>query len=332
MSKISILLPVYNTAAFLQECLDSILAQSEQNWELLAIDNDSTDESYAILKKYAQKDPRIRVFQNKPNSIITALRKALQESRGQWITRMDADDRMAPQKLERMLKALKEKGRGYLAIGFVEYFSAGTLGEGYRSYAQWLNKLTKENRNFEDRYKECVVPSPCWMCHRDDLLACGAFDSDRYPEDYDLTFRFYKRGLKIIGVKEILHYWRDYQTRSSRTSEHYSDNRFLELKVDYFLALDHQKEKPLAIWGAGKKGKRMAQLLLQKNIPFHWLTDNAAKIGHLIYGQEVLHFLKINTLVTPQILISVAAPDGQREIVDFLEKGNYAPEDCFWFC
>ena len=332
MPKVSILLPVYNTATFLAECLDSILAQSEEDWELVAINNDSTDESYTILEKYAQQDPRIRIYQNKPNSIITALRKALQESRGEWITRMDADDRMAPQKLELLVKALEQKGRGYLATGLVAYFSAGTLGEGYRSYAQWLNDLTKENRNFADRYKECVIPSPCWMCHKEDLLACGAFDSDRYPEDYDLTFRFYKGGLKIVGVKEVLHYWRDYQTRSSRTSEHYSDNRFLELKVDYFLELDHRKEGPLVIWGAGKKGKRMATLLIKKGIDFYWLTDNAAKIGHFIYEQEVLHFSKIGELAKPQIIISVAAPDGQQEIRDFLVKGNYTEEDCFWFC
>ena len=196
------------------------------------MDNDSTDDSLAILRSYAARDARIRVFSNAPNSIILALRLALRASHGTWITRMDADDRMAPQKLALLRQALVDKGRGYLATGLVQYFSATKLGDGYRRYAAWLNALTWQSRNFDDRYKECVIPSPCWMCHREDLLRCGAFDSDRYPEDYDLAFRFYQGGLQVVGVPDLLHFWRDYGERSSRTSPHYSDNRFLDHKVD----------------------------------------------------------------------------------------------------
>lgn len=333
MSLVSILLPVYNAAPFLPECLDSILAQSLQDWELIAVDNASTDESLAILQAYAAKDARIRVFSNTPNSIILALRLALRESRGQWISRMDADDRMAPQKLALLQQALEAAGPGHLATGLVQYFSEGTLGEGYRRYAAWLNALTWQSRNFDDRYKECVIPSPCWMCHREDLLRCGAFDSDRYPEDYDLTFRFYRGGLQVVGVAELLHYWRDYSSRSSRTSPHYSDNRFLELKVDYFLELDHQADRPLVIWGAGRKGKRLAQLLVERNIAFHWLTDNAAKIGHVVYGQKLAHFGVLAELVAPQVIVSVAAVEGQREIRAFwtgLEVEGRG--ELFWFC
>lgn len=333
MSLVSVLLPVYNAAAFLPECLDSILAQSLQNWELIAVDNASTDDSLAILQAYAAQDSRIRVFSNSPNSIILALRLALRESRGTWITRMDADDRMAPQKLALLRDALTNKGPGHLATGLVQYFSATTLGDGYRRYAAWLNALTWQSRNFDDRYKECVIPSPCWMCHRADLLRCGAFDSDRYPEDYDLVFRFYQGGLNVVGIPDLLHYWRDYSERSSRTSPHYSDNRFLELKVDYFLSLDYIAERPLVIWGAGRKGKRLAQLLVERAIAFHWLTDNAAKIGHVIYGQKLAHFSQLELLVEPQAVVSVAAPEGQREIRDFWE--SLAPEgrgQIFWFC
>ena len=83
-----------------------------------------------------------------------------------------------------------------MATGLVKYFSETTLGDGYQKYEQWLNQLTLENRNFEDIYKECVIPSPAWMCHRDDLDNCGGFAQQQYPEDYDLCFRFYKNKLK----------------------------------------------------------------------------------------------------------------------------------------
>lgn len=246
---------------------------------------------------------------------------------------MDADDRMAPQKLELMQTSLAQKGKGYLAIGLVEYFSEHGIGDGYRRYAAWLNDLTRHEKNFEDRYKECVIPSPCWMCHREDLIYCGAFNSDRYPEDYDLAFRFYQGGLKILGIPEVLHHWRDYSSRSSRTSEHYSDNRFLDLKVDYFLKLDFQQERPLVIWGAGKKGKRLAQLLIDKGKNFHWITNNKAKIGHVIYGQKVEAIELFSKLIKPQIILAVASPKDQLEIALFLKNSaGIKKENCFWFC
>lgn len=332
MSKVSILLPVYNAASFLEECLNSILSQSIENWELLAVNNDSKDNSLAILKHYATKDSRIRVLENQPNSIITALRKALAASTGQWITRMDADDRMAPQKLESLRENLEQSGKGHLAVGLVEYFSEKKLGEGYQQYAIWLNELSKEGRNFEDRYKECVIPSPCWMCSRADLIHCGAFDADRYPEDYDLAFRFYEGGLKIVGVPEVLHYWRDYASRSSRTSAHYSDNRFLELKVDYFHKLDFDNNRPLVLWGAGKKGKRIAQLFIKKGLKFYWLTNNESKIGHHIYDITIHRFSFLKELKNPQLIVSVAAPDGQLEIKNYLSQLGHNKESIFWFC
>mgnify|MGYP000860087858 CR=1 FL=1 len=73
------------------------------------------------------------------------------------------------------------------------------------------------------------------MVHKTDLDLCGAFLADRYPEDYDLAFRFYEKGLTCISCNKILHYWRDYDTRTSRTSEHYAQNYFLEIKLHYFL-------------------------------------------------------------------------------------------------
>ena len=101
---ISILLPVYNALPYLEECLQSIVNQSEQNWELIAIDDQSTDDSWILLKEFVQKDHRIRCFQTKEKGIIPALRMAFAESKGNLITRMDADA-----KLPEILNALTIK-------------------------------------------------------------------------------------------------------------------------------------------------------------------------------------------------------------------------------
>ena len=234
-------MPVRNASAYLEECLQSIISQTEKRWELLAINDHSSDDSFEILQTHASKDNRIKVFQNDGKGIIHALQLALKNSNGQFITRMDADDIMLLEKLVRLKNQLLKKGKGHVCTALVEYISETSLGDGYRKYQNWLNDLTSKNENFSDIYKECVIPSPCWMVFREDLLQCDAFDSEIYPEDYDLVFRFYKNGLKVTSVLEPLHQWRDYAERSSRTDPHYADQSFLDLKIKYFQELDFDK-------------------------------------------------------------------------------------------
>ncbi|MCK8480686.1 glycosyltransferase family 2 protein [Psychroserpens algicola] len=330
---ISILIPFKNTEHYLEECLDSVIAQEHQNWELLIVDDHSTDNSYTLVSAYAEKDKRVKLFKNKGNGIIEALRLAFSESSGTYITRMDSDDIMHPQKLGTMLKDLKSHGRQTVALGLVKYFSADGIGEGYAKYEAWLNTLTREGENYSEIYKECVIPSPCWMLHRDDLLACNAFTPNRYPEDYDLTFRFYKHNITCIPSQKLLHYWRDYSTRASRTDKHYTENHFLELKVDYFLELDYNASRPLTLWGAGQKGKRVAKLLKQKQVPFIWVCDNPKKIGKHIYDEQLFGFEHLKTLSNPQTIVTVANNESQLEIKTYLKnQGMSAMQDYFFFC
>ncbi|MEL6926946.1 MAG: glycosyltransferase family 2 protein, partial [Bacteroidota bacterium] len=238
--------------------LDSILAQTEIDWELLAINDYSTDNSWSILQQYASKDERIRIFNNTAKGIIPALRLAFAKSRGNYITRMDADDRMATDKLHLLKSALQQKSKGWLATGYVQYFSDGQLGEGYRRYQDWLNAFGESNGHFREIYRECVIPSPCWMLYREDLIRCGAFEADTYPEDYDLVFRFYESGLKITTVLQVLHYWRDHASRSSRNDPNYANQSYLDLKVPWFLKLDYDEKRTLVLWGAGRKAKTIA--------------------------------------------------------------------------
>ncbi len=329
----SVLMPVFNAAPFLEACLQSLIDQTEINWELIAIDDQSTDDSLNILQQFALRENRIKVFQTSKKGIIPALKLAFDKSKGQLITRMDADDLMKPQKLERLKSMLLDNGKGHLATGLVKYFSETTLGEGYLKYEQWLNNLTLQQNNFSDIYKECVIPSPCWMTFREDLEKCGAFFSTTYPEDYDLCFRFYKNNLNVCASSEVLHLWRDHSARSSRNDPNYAKQEYFDLKLPYFLELDYDANRPFVLWGAGKKGKYLAQQLIDEQIPFHWITNNEKKWGINIYGKHLEPFHLIEQLENPQLIISVAAPDGQEEIKDYLSKQNlYANDHYFFFC
>ena len=96
---------------------------------------------------------------------------------------------------------------------------------------------------------------------------------NRYPEDYDLAFRFYINGLKPIPCDRVLHHWRDYTTRTSRTDDNYADNTFIAIKTDYFINQEYDQTKNLVVWGAGRKGKSLAQIFIKHHIDFYWICD-----------------------------------------------------------
>jgi len=329
---ISILMPVKNAEPYLQDCLQSICAQTEQYWQLVAVNDHSTDNSLLILNEWAKKDSRIEVYNNPGKGIIEALRMAYTKSKGNLISRMDADDKMAAGKIAALKNALLKHGAGYVAVGLVKYFSADTLGNGYVKYADWLNALTQQANNFTDIYKECVIPSPCWMLYKKDLELCGAFEADVYPEDYDLCFRMYAQNLKVAAVAEILHYWRDYPNRTSRTNDNYADNRFLDLKLYYFLKLDYQPNQTLCLWGAGDKGKYLAKKLNEQNLDFTWLCNNPKKTGHTIYGKTLIG-LKDAPANDAQYIIAVAQKNAAKEIEHFLQaKDLVKGKGYYFFC
>ncbi|MEJ6791261.1 MAG: glycosyltransferase family 2 protein [Lacinutrix sp.] len=330
---VSILIPFKNTQQFLGECLNSISKQTYTNWELLIIDDNSTDKSYDLVESYANNDKRIKLFKNEGSGIINALKLAFSKSTGTYITRMDSDDIMAEIKIETLLNALLLAGKNHISTGLVSCFSAQGISDGYKKYENWLNNLTGNGRNYSEIYKECVIPSPCWMINREDLLAINAFDPIRYPEDYDLTFRFYEAKYKVIPCNKTLHLWRDYGTRASRTDANYAENSFIDIKLHYFLKLDYNKSKTLVVWGAGKKGKSIAKKLIALNIPFQWICDNPKKIGKNIYDLDMKAFKHLEALENFQSIISVANGEQQIIIKNYLMHLNkVSMYDYFFFC
>jgi hypothetical protein len=240
---------------------------------------------------------------------------------------------MTSNKLEVLLQNLLNNGRQHLAVGLINYFSKEGINDGYERYAHWLNNLTLRGTNYSEIYKECVIPSPCWMIHKDDLLACDAFNPNRYPEDYDLTFRFYKNNMKCIPCDKVLHQWRDHTARTSRTHEHYAQNYFLDIKLHYFLELDYDSNRILSVWGAGFKGKHIAKLLKKHDVRFIWVCNNPKKIGKHIYDIELHSFKYLSKLQNPQSIVTVANERSKERIRKYLETQNMnSMVDYFFFC
>ncbi|MFT4523078.1 MAG: glycosyltransferase involved in cell wall biosynthesis [Bacteroidia bacterium] len=322
---ISILLPFKNETRYLEECLTSIVNQSFLRWELIAIDDESTDDSFEIATRFANLDQRIKVYKNLGSGVIDALKMAHHKSTGAWLSRMDADDIKTPNNLEQLMAI---KGKGVLGIGLVKYFREDGLSEGYARYEVWINEVTKAERTWAEVYKECVVPSPCWVAHYADFERVGGFDSIYYPEDYDLCFRFYKGELKVRSTADVIHLWRDHAIRTTRVSEHYLDNRFTALKVKYFAEIDFNSASELVLWGAGGRAKTIAKYLNEHKLPFRWITNNSKKMGRDIYG-VILESSDDFCFINKQCIVGVGDLLGQEEIRNQLGENT---GQVFWFC
>ena len=324
-------MPVKNAGSYLKPCIESIISQSFKDWELIAINDHSTDGSEEVLKEYQKHRANIKLFNSNGHGIVAALRLAYKKCSGDVIHRMDADDLMPENKLELMNGALVE---GTVVTGQVSYFcDERELGNGFNQYAKWINEAMESNNFWSEIYKECVLPSSAWMMYRSDFERIGRFDSDFMPEDYDLCFRVYKYGLNVQRIPQVVHYWRDSANRTSRSEEVYFPMSYFHLKTTYFLDIDRKNEVPLVLWGAGKKGKSVAKLLIDSGEEFLWITDNEKKAGHNIYG-KVLVLEGDLEWTNCQTIIALSSP---KDKIDIKNRMNASPivlknVEFFWFC
>lgn len=323
-------MPVKNAGKYLRACIDSIIAQDFLSWELLAVNDHSKDDTAIILNHYVDKDSRIRMLNNNGRGIVDALQTALEQVKGIYITRMDGDDLMPKSKLHLFYQKVRQQQTNDVVItGLVKYFSEDTLGDGYQRYENWLNQNLLSDQPFKERYKECVVPSPAWLTATSNIRALGGFRVLNYPEDYDLCFRFYDMGLHIVTIPEVIHLWRDHQTRASRNDSHYAENTFLPLKCNWLLKefTNHM----FTIIGAGKKAKFVARHFLNNHQEFHWLTNNSKKLKVPIYGKQLVSLARLTEIANPGImLLMIANIEEQTVLIEWLNELGYVQGKHFY--
>lgn len=321
---VSIVMPAYNAENHIHACLNSIIDQTYSNWELCIVDDFSSDDTAELVRHFADKDRRINLLQNTRKGIIPALQLAFKYSKGDFITRMDADDIMKTTKIETLLNISTDHNTSCVT-NYVEYFSDGKLQGGFIRYANWLNGLIDKKAHWKAIYQECVIPSPSWMMSRDLFESIGAFQSDQYPEDYDLCFRLYEAKIRVIGIPQVLHLWRDHPTRASRNDPNYMDQHFIDLKLHYFEKLDLDKSKTLFLWGGGPTGKKLAKKLIDKKIAFRWCTGNQSKVGKDIYGIKIEEEEVLLSSDKKQIIIAIKQPEfvNENQLFDKISSSSH---------
>ena len=125
---VSIIMPSYNCGKYVEETIRSVQAQTYKNWEIIFMDDCSTDDTIKSVSELREKDSRIKLFQNHINSGAAVSRNnALREAKGRWVAFLDSDDLWEPTKLEKQVKFMEENGYAFSYTGYQEIDSEGAL-------------------------------------------------------------------------------------------------------------------------------------------------------------------------------------------------------------
>jgi glycosyltransferase involved in cell wall biosynthesis len=306
--RVSVLLPVRDEERHLAECLESLSAQTLSEFEVIVVDDGSTDASAAIAKEHARRDPRFRVVRQEPAGVVAASERARAEAQAPLIARMDADDVALPQRLELQVAAIENERLAAIG-GRVEYFPHPT--DGLRAYADWLNSLVTVEAALRDLWVECPLPGPGLMA-RAELLD---YRDRGWPEDYDLVLRIWERGGRFRNVDRLVHRWRDHPERLTRTQSAYTLEAFRRCKVHFLRRTLLAEGRAAVVWGAGPTGKAFARELLAAGTPLAAFVEvDPRKLGKRIHGARVVPVERAAEFPGALALGAVAGAEGRGRV------------------
>lgn len=201
-NKISVLIPTYNCDAYVHEAINSVLNQTYKNFEIIVVDDGSTDNTKDVLRPYEEKKLITYIYQN--NSVPAVARNTgILNSSGDYIAFLDADDLWMPEKLEKMIKKINDKKKFGMVITSVNFVDL---------YGNIL-RTTNYDQMTEDEIKEilmerCIVVMSSVLIQREVFEHIGLFDENlTYAEDWDFFYRL-AREYRIGIINEPLTVYR----------------------------------------------------------------------------------------------------------------------------
>jgi len=324
MPRVSILLPFYNAEKTLDECLQSILAQSQQDFELIAVNDFSTDNSVAVLQAF--NDSRIRLIDSSDKGIVAALNTGLQHCRSDYVARMDADDIMHPERLQKQYTHLEQYPGLTLSATQARKFPERNIRAGYIEYMRWQNACRSYREIQQQIYIESPFAHPSVMFRKQRILALGGYKDGDFPEDYELWLRLLAAGERMEKLPEVLLYWRESDKRLSRVSPRYSLTAFEKLRAQYLARDPRLKGRDIVFWGAGRKTRRRAGHLIGQGIdPHAWIDIDPRKISNVYEGAKTHspEWLLEQQNAKPFVLNYVRNHGAREYCRAFLDKAGY---------
>ncbi|WP_245613689.1 glycosyltransferase family 2 protein [Alkalihalobacterium bogoriense] len=200
---ISVITPTYNSGRFIKETIDSVLNQTFENWEMIIVDDCSSDNTIDIINDYIKTDGRIRLIQLSINSGPAVARNtAIKNAKGRYIAFLDSDDVWYPEKLERQLQFMENSK---VAFSFSKYENINESGTKKGTVEDIPEKVT-----YKQLLKNNVIGCLTVMLDRDQIKDVEMINI-RTRQDYVLWLSLTKRGFTAYGLQEVLAKYRNVQ-------------------------------------------------------------------------------------------------------------------------
>lgn len=231
---VSVIMPSWNTDKFIGEAIQSVLCQTYKNWELLIVDDCSSDDTDTVVQSF--KDQRIRYFKNEVNSGAALSRnRALREAKGEWIAFLDSDDLWNPRKLEYQIKFMEKNG---LVFSYHEYEKINEESEPLNIYVSGPRVVTKR-KMYHYGYPGCLT-----FMYSAKMLGLIQIQDIKKNNDYAILLKLCKKADCVLLKKNLA----QYRIRKKSIS-HDKLSKKLKSHYDLFHICD-EKPKTIALWYA----------------------------------------------------------------------------------
>jgi glycosyltransferase involved in cell wall biosynthesis len=277
---VSILLPVHNDQPFLRDCLASIQRQSYENWEILAVNDGSTDDSFGVLREISAEEARLHIFDAPHRGIVPTLNQAWTAAQGELIARMDADDRMLPQRLEKQVHMLqREPSLGLCGTQVRHFTDEEALPPYVQHHEAWSNALLTTQQIAEHLFAESPIFHPTFCGRRSVFAQLQGYEDSPWAEDYDFLLRAHLAGVSMAKVSEVLVEKRHSAACISAYEDRYKQAVNMEAKVHFAQQMKFFEQKPIWIVGSGGSARYLVQALRKAGLPIEGILDNVPHAG-----------------------------------------------------
>lgn len=320
---VSVILPVYNGADYLREAIESVLSQTYEKFELIIVDDGSTDSSPQIAEEYAQKDARVRVFHQTNQKLPAALNAGHRLSRGEFVTWISADNRLKPDFLQKMSDSLRRHPDWDMIYANIDLI--GPDGEPLRQsawYAGYQNPPGSEHIAMpEDLLELNVVANnsigAAFMYRRRVIFLLGEYSPLRFGmEDYDYWMRV--NALMTLHHADFSESVYEYRFHSSSLTSQDEELGITRRREELMVFEDARRDfylSPLSwhiVAGASARAQELA----------HELRNRLEKAGHRLLPDQYDNESE-EVLWNPKVVVQIATGPGEIEPASRWPHENY---------
>jgi glycosyltransferase involved in cell wall biosynthesis len=293
-----------------------VQAQTRSDWELLAVDDGSTDGTRDWLRAAAAGDARIRLIEQPARGLVAALNAGLDMARGAYIARMDADDACHPGRLAAQAAWLERNPAAGLVSCLVGFGGDRRGSAGYALHVDWINTLVAPAQIALNRFIESPFAHPSVMFRRELVARHGGYRAGDFPEDFELWLRWLDAGVVMGKVPRELLTWHDAPGRLSRTDPRYDPEAFFRVKAEYLAKhLLRLGRAVVWIWGAGRPTRKRAAHLGPHGMRIGGYVDvDAKKTGRKVGGVPVIGPAEL-PVPGSIFVVGYVASRGARELI-----------------